>query len=286
MGYVDFAKSCSAADEAVVHKFDAGGIEAGFDHGGYQAGRLLHAVEHGQHIKTVGRQGLQLQRNFRDDAQSSLRAHDQLLQGITRGLLFQAGADIHDLAGGGDHFHAVDLVAGHAVTDGFDAAGVGGKVAADLAGLRAAGVPGIDQVVFLRGSLAGFYQSPRFRHHVQPFRVHFQNAVHPAHQQDDAPAHRDGPVRQAGAGTAHGNRDIGFIGQLYNGRHFLCRTGSHYRFRRMELGWICLFICFVLIQRVRICIHMFFSHNSLQPCKKFFINFVIHRFPPQNFSIL
>ena len=286
MRNVRFAESRSTAHKTVVHKLNAGGIQSRFNYSGNQTGSLFHRVKHGQHIKPVRRQGLQFQGNLRNDAQCTFRTHDQLFQRIARSFLFQAGAHMQNFTHGRYNGHTVHLIPGHTVTDRLDAAGIGGQVPANLAGLRTAGITGIHKVMFFCGSLAILHQGAGFRNHIQPFRVHFQNPVHPSHQQNDAAADRNCPVRQAGAGTAHGNRDIGFIGQLYNGRHFLCRTGSHYRFRRMELGRICLFICFVLIQRVRIRIHVFFSHNSLQACKKFFINFVIHQFPPQNFSIL
>ena len=68
MGHIDFAEGSGTANKTVVHKFDTGRIKPGFDDRWNQTGRFFHRVEHGQHVKPVGRQGLQLQGNLGNDA--------------------------------------------------------------------------------------------------------------------------------------------------------------------------------------------------------------------------
>ena len=192
---------------------------------------------------------------------------------------------MHDFTLGRNYCHSINLIPGHAVADGLDASRVGSQVPSDLAGLCTAGISRINQVVFLGSRLAFFYKSAGFRNQIQTFRIDFQNAVHPAHQQDNTSAHRNGAIRQTGSGAAHGNRNIRFIGKLHNGRHFFRRTGRHYSFRRMELGRIRFFIGFVLVKSFGVCIHIFFPHNGLKTRHKLFVNFVIHTFSPLQYSI-
>ena len=60
-------------------------------------------------------------------------------------MLLQAGAELDDAARRIDDFHVVYLMARRTVFDGPVAAGVGGDIAADKAGVAAAGIAGVEQ---------------------------------------------------------------------------------------------------------------------------------------------
>ena len=203
---------CTAADVGIVHVFDAGRIDAGFHQFRYHVQSLARICIDGQDVEAVRRQGNQFDCDFGDDAQRPFTADDELFQVVAGRAFLEDTAAFDDIASRGDDFQAVDLVAGDAVADGAQAAGIGSQVAADEAAFGAGRVTGIHEADFLGGILQVYRADTGFDGHVHAFFIQFENLVETVHAENQAAADRDGPVGQAGAAAADGNGEVVFVG--------------------------------------------------------------------------
>ena len=75
-------------------------------------------------------------RRLHDEAERALGADEQMPQVVTGGVLDQAVVEIQHLAASGHHGESRDPIARHAVANDLDAAGVGRKIATELARAR------------------------------------------------------------------------------------------------------------------------------------------------------
>ena len=92
----------------------------------------LEIVERAERRRLFARLGKQLEDRGRDDAQGSFGADEQVAQGVAGVVLAERPQPIPDAAIGQYHFQAEHKIAGVAVAQHVDAAGVGGEIAADL----------------------------------------------------------------------------------------------------------------------------------------------------------
>ena len=140
--------------EVVVHRLNAGAVHhfhAGGQHPG--AGDLAHRLAGRRHRGEIGQQHghtrrgrQQPQGDRRGDAQGALAADKHPAQ--IEGRHFRLGAaQGRDRAVGEHHLHGQHMVAGDAVLEAMDAAGVFGNVAADRADLLAGGIGGVIKAV-------------------------------------------------------------------------------------------------------------------------------------------
>ena len=79
--------------------------------------------------------------------QRALGADDQLAQVIAGIVLDQAAVEVEQFSGAGHKFEARHPVPGHTVANHLDAAGVGGNIAADLAGAAGGEVHRVEQAL-------------------------------------------------------------------------------------------------------------------------------------------
>ncbi|SCI88739.1 Uncharacterised protein [uncultured Ruminococcus sp.] len=218
----------------VVHVFDARRFEAGLEDLVGQGESLFVFLEDGDEVEFIRRQGTELQRDFRYDAQGAFGTADELFQAVACRTFLQARADVDDVACRRDDLHAVNLVARRAVFDGLVAAGVGRDVAADLAAVGAAGVAGIEQAVFVDRLLDDAGADAGLNDGVHVVRINFQDFVHAVQLHDHAAVDGDGAAGDAGAGCAGRNRHEVFIGELYDFRYLFRCFGEDDDFRRVE----------------------------------------------------
>ena len=144
-----FQKLAGGTHIGIIHIFDASRSDACLGHLGHHAHGLHRISEDGQHIQSIGRQGLQLKRHLGNDAQGALTANNQLLHAVAGRAFFQGRAQIHNLALRSDNLHSIDLITGYTVAHGLIATGIGRKVATDLAAFGAAGVTSIEKACFV-----------------------------------------------------------------------------------------------------------------------------------------
>ncbi len=167
-----------AANRHIVHELQAGRCNAGLSDDVHKRDGGVYIGEYSQQIHYMLRQRNQFQRDFGNDAKRSLRTDDQLFQAIACGAFVKSTAEFGDFTGRGDHFHLIHLMACCTVFDGFVASGIGGDIAADETTVAAAGVAGIQQIVFGGGLLDFFSPSAGLHDHEHIFRINFENLIH------------------------------------------------------------------------------------------------------------
>ena len=236
----------AAADVGIVHVFDAGRVDAGFHQLRHHVQCLARVRVDGQDVEAVRRQGDELDCDFGDDAQRPFTADDELFQIVAGRAFLEDAAAFDDIPCRRDDFQAVDLVAGDAIADGAQAAGIGGQVAADEAAFGAGRVAGIHETDFFGGVLQVYRADTGFDGHVHAFFIQFDDLVETVHAEDQAAADRDGTVGQAGAAAADGNGEVVFIGQFDDVRDFLGIGRRYGCFREMEYGRIGFIVCLIL----------------------------------------
>ena len=211
-------------DHRAVEHLHRGRQVAGGDHVADGLAGVGLARERGDDDAEARAAGDEADPNAGEDAQSSLAAAEQGGQVEAAGGRVAAvgRAEGDEFAVGGDEFEAEDVAAGHEVAQDVDAAGVGGRVAADGAGALAAGVGGeveaftagqaVDGVGELRIPHAGVDAGDAV------FQVDVADAVHAADADDDAGhvAAREGdaPAGEARAAAAGDDRHVMFGEEL------------------------------------------------------------------------
>ena len=107
-----------------------------------QRDHVIVGAQRAQCRGDFARRRMQPEHGAGDDAKGSFRADEQLLQ-IVAGIVLQHAVHRRDDgAVGQDRFEPQHLFARHAVADHPDAAGIGGEIAADLAGAARAEIEG------------------------------------------------------------------------------------------------------------------------------------------------
>ena len=121
---------------------------------------------------------------------------------VARGVFDQPPVEIKQVAAPGDDLQAGDPVAGQAIADDFDAAGIGGDVAADLAGAARGEIHRIVQAMVAGEILHDLGDDARLAGHAAIHRVEIQNPVQPFQRHHDLAL--AGHRRAAQSGTTAG----------------------------------------------------------------------------------
>ena len=271
----------SSAHIGIIHILNAGGVDASLIDFGNQAQGHMGILENRQHIKAVGRHGLQLQCNLSNDTQGTLAAHYQLLHAVACRALFKASAHFHDFTLRSNHFQAIHLVTGYTIAHCLVATSVSCKVSTNHAALSAAGVARIKEACII-GHLLNIHSAHAcFCNHIHALGIHLNNLVQTLHQKDDATAYGDSAIRKAGTTAAHSDGHHVFVTQLHNGSNFLRGTGTHHCLGHAEAARIVFLVSFVHIKLLRVGEDIFFANNGLYLSQKFRADRIIssHYFP-------
>ena len=131
MRQLQFAVIAGAAYKAVVHKFNAGRVQACFNQVRHNADGFVKFGKDSENIQFIRTQRQKLKSGLGNNAQSTFTAHYKLFHAVAGAVLFKGGAKRYDIAGRGNNFNGVNLIAGSTVTHSLVAAGVGCNIAAD-----------------------------------------------------------------------------------------------------------------------------------------------------------
>ena len=182
-------------------------------HGGDAGGQVLEGADEADGLLGGGDE---LEGQLGDDAEGALGADDEVEQGVAGGGLGDGGAHLDDLAGGQDHGHGPDIVAGGAILDGPHAAGVGGDVAAQR-GKLLTGIGGIQQAL-LQGVLSQVVeQHAGLDPDDKVVGIIFQDLLHAHGAQHHTAGDGGAGAHQAGASAAAGHGDVVVIADLHDG---------------------------------------------------------------------
>jgi hypothetical protein len=138
----------------------------------------------------------QSQRGLDDQPERPLAADEQMPQVVPRGVLDQTAIQLQNVPPARDDLQAGDPVARHPVADDLDAAGVGGDVAADLAGTARGEIDREHQATIgcVRLDLRGDNTGLDGDHPVDGLEI--QDTVHPLARDDDFSGGGDGAAAQ------------------------------------------------------------------------------------------
>ena len=265
----------------VIHVFNAGGVDACLIDFSNKGKCHMGVFKHSQHIKAIGRHGLQLQGNLRDDAQGTLAAHHELLHAVASGAFFQASAHFHDFALRSNHFQSINLITGYAIAHCLVATSISCQISTNHAGLSAAGIARIEDAGVIGHFLDIHSAHTCFGNQIQAFGIHFDDFVQALHQQDDATAHGDSAIGKASATATHGDGHHVLVAQLHDGSNLLGIAGTHHSLGHAEATRVIFLVSFVHIQLVGIGKNIFFADDSLYFSQKFWTDRIIssHYFP-------
>ena len=149
--------------------------------------------------------------------------------------LGRAPPEPDDLAGAGDDLEAEHVVAGDAVLEAADAAGVGGDVAADRRPGGAGRVRRVPEAVLGAGRPQPVVDDARLDDGEALDGVDLEDPVHGVERDDDAAGHRVRAAGEAGAGAAGDDRDAVRGAEPHGGGDVLGAHRPHDR-RRDHVG--------------------------------------------------
>ena len=154
-GQANLGVVLDATDGHAVEKLQRAGDDLRRDDVGHRLRGVLHAVVARQHRATGGRAGDDLEQDFGDDAEGAFGADEEVLHRIPRDVLHAGVAEVGDTSVGQHDFESHDVIAGDAVFEAAEAAGVFGDVAADGADLHRTWVGRIEETVLIRRGIDG-----------------------------------------------------------------------------------------------------------------------------------
>ena len=131
MRQLQFAVIAGAAYKTVVHKLNAGRVQSRFNQVRYNADGFVKLGKDSEDIQFIRAQRQKFKSGLGNDAQSTFTAHYKLFQAVAGAVLFKGGAKRYNIAGRGNNFNRVNLIACSAVTHSLVAACVGCNIAAD-----------------------------------------------------------------------------------------------------------------------------------------------------------
>ena len=108
-------------------------VAAGGAHPVEQSEDVVQIAQARHHGDLGAGQGVELENRLGDDAEGALGADEQMLQIIAGVVFAQAAEAAPDAAVGKHHFQTQNQIAGVAVAQHADTAGIGGEIAADAA---------------------------------------------------------------------------------------------------------------------------------------------------------
>ena len=158
-----------------------------------------------------------------DHAQGAFRADEELAQIVAAVVLDEAPAEFEQFARARHHRQTQHPVAGHAVAQHPDAAGVGGDVAADLARSRGREIHRVIQPGGLRRGLDLCRDRARFTGEGGVLGVHRADAAHAVEGNHQLAPGRHCAAAESGA-TATGHESDAFaVGELHDRLHLGAR---------------------------------------------------------------
>ena len=161
----------------------------------------------------------ELHRDLGDHAEHALGADEHAGEVEARGVLQRVPTGVDDLARGEHDLEPDDVVAGDAVADAAQTAGVGGDVAADAGDLVRRRVGWVEEAVFGHGPFEVAVEHARLHAGHAVGGVDRQHRVHAVQREDDAAVDRVGAAAQSGARPAGDDRDPGRAGCVHGGDH-------------------------------------------------------------------
>ena len=253
----------------VIHIFKACRINPGFKDLIGQGKGFFIRLEYTDHIETVWRQGTQLDRNFRNDAERSLGTSKKLFQSKASRAFLQPCPNINDISCRRHHFEGIDLVARRPVLDSLVAACIVCNIAADLAGRCRRGISCIEQAMFFSFFLQLGAIDARLYDRVHGICIQFQDLVHPFQFYNHAMVDRNGATGHAGTCSPRRNGDKVLVGKFDNGCNFLCRTRENDDFWLFEKMRIAFLVGLVLIQSIFVVTNIFLPHHFFKIFEQF-----------------
>ncbi|MPM54588.1 hypothetical protein SDC9_101366 [bioreactor metagenome] len=196
-------------------------------HGGFDAGERADGRAH------RFRQRIQAHRDFGEDAQRALAAHQQAREIVARRALLGARAGADRLALSGDHFQRQHVLTHGAVAHGVGAAGACRCHAAD-AGIRAR-IDGEEQARVLDGFVELLARDAGLHGDGEVVRVDGQDLVHAAYVDADAALDGQQMAFERRARAVGNHRHLILRGQLHRVLHILRAFGKHHGRRRGRL---------------------------------------------------
>ena len=187
-------------------------------------------AEGGHHHAGRVLRGQQSQRDFGDDAQRALTAHEQLRQAQPGDVLQSRTAEPDRGAVGQHYLHAQHVVGGDAVLHAAQAAGVGGDIAADAADLERRGVGRIPQAIFGNRLLHLGIEQAGLADGGTSDRVD-ADIAHLFRRQHDPVIQGRGPARQSAAGSPGHHGHPVCAGPAQDGLHLFGAARAHHRQR-------------------------------------------------------
>ena len=182
----DLGEVLDAMDRGAVEELQRAGDDLRGDDVGDRLRGLVHLGEGGDHGLLGGGLGDELQQDLGDDAERAFRADEQVAQRIAGDVLHALVAGPEHLAVGQHDFQAHDVIAGDAVFEAAQAAGVLGHVAADGGDLHRAGVGRIEQARGAGGVGDGLRGGARLDQQGEIGAVQFEDLVHLDQAEHDA----------------------------------------------------------------------------------------------------
>ncbi len=203
------------ADREAVHQLERDRLEPGRGHVADRLTRGRGGREEGDERRPRRWRRAEAEDRLGDEPERPLRPDEQLAQGVAGDVLHGPAAGADDLAVGEDDLEAEDRVAGLAVLDAAQAAGVRAEVAADRALLVARRIRGVEQPLRGDGRLERGVDDPRLGHDEQVRPVDLEDAVHPGEGDRQRPVD---PGRSAGQSRP---------GAAWDDRHAVSRGEAH-----------------------------------------------------------
>ena len=184
----------------------------------------VRGAEH--HGGEVLRCAIQTHGGLDNKAQGAFSADKQLAHVVAGGVLDQVTVQFQQLAGAGDDLEAGHPVAGHAVANDLDPAGIGADIAANLAGTAGSEIHRVVQALVLGELLQLLGHHARLAHGGAVVFVEFQNLVHVVERHHHFAIGGDGTGGQAGTTTGRHQGDLVLVGPAHHGLHLLDGLGK------------------------------------------------------------
>ena len=168
----------------------------------------------------------QAQGDLESDAEETFAAHEEPRQ-VRAHMLEARASQLAHLAGAEHHFHAQNVVAGHAVLEAVSAARVESDVAADRADRLRRGIGSVVETVRRRGLGHLEIDDAGLDRGHPPHRVDGENPVEPVEADDQTAFDRQRAPGQTGAATARDERQAVRVAEADDRDHLLARLGKN-----------------------------------------------------------
>ena len=172
----------------------------------------------------------QLHHGLGDDPEGALAATEQAGQ-VVAGAVGQGPGGDH-AAVHGDELDAQDMIGGDAVEQGVGAAGVGGDVAAQGAGVLAGRVGGVVKAVAMGVGAEVGVDDAGFHDRAAVAGIDFEDAVHAGGGDHHAAAARNGPAAEPGPRAARHDWHAVLQRRLDDHLHLGRAVGEHHGVRQ------------------------------------------------------